>query len=392
MTYLDAALAFAITMLAISTVATQITNWIRNALGIRNDILKRMVGTFLKKEFRLVLDAEMCRLQSELEKGHADRIKESLRSPPSESPDVENSNSDEKSLEFEAKKGLIEWLRNLAIKIESFGAWIARCDFMKYTPDKVRTRSLAQEDLIDAASTFILKQVDELKEMSSEDLIAELKKHEMGRTLLTELGNKANGVFDQIARRYDAFGARVTESFKRSSQSWATGIAFLCALVLNIDSIFVAQSYVKNKEMRDGVIANLPAVASAYSNAVAQANELDKAAKTNVAQNSSNAVAAAAVTNQFASLNKSYEELQNSVKQLSGMGIPIGWDYFPHCLLLQKDGCSPAELSRGTCGGSIKWLLGCCITGLLAGLGAPFWYDVILGIQKIAKSSKPKKE
>jgi hypothetical protein len=39
------------------------------------------------------------------------------------------------------------------------------------------------------------------------------------------------------------------------------------------------------------------------------------------------------------------------------------------------------------------WILGILLTGVLAGLGAPFWYDTVVGISRIAeRSSNAKKD
>ena len=68
-----------------------------------------------------------------------------------------------------------------------------------------------------------------------------------------------------------------------------------------------------------------------------------------------------------------------SIERLQRDGLPIGWGYRPHCLLFEAGaggGCrgdqqpSPGPLSLA---GSILALLG---TGVLIGLGAPFWFDL----------------
>ena len=35
----------------------------------------------------------------------------------------------------------------------------------------------------------------------------------------------------------------------------------------------------------------------------------------------------------------------------------------------------------------MKWILGIVLTGLLAGLGSPFWYDAVAGLSRVVKNA-----
>lgn len=61
MPFLDAALAFALTMLAVSTVAGQLLDLARKALGLRARRMREMLEDFFASELRPVIDREMSR-------------------------------------------------------------------------------------------------------------------------------------------------------------------------------------------------------------------------------------------------------------------------------------------------------------------------------------------
>ena len=84
-------------------------------------------------------------------------------------------------------------------------------------------------------------------------------------------------------------------------------------------------------------------------------------------------------------LDKKIEELDTQLKNLASLGLPIGNAYFPHCRVL---GLEPPKGLDTTCSKKrppdaatlavegIAWFVKVIVTGLLIGLGAPFWYDV----------------
>ena len=78
------------------------------------------------------------------------------------------------------------------------------------------------------------------------------------------------------------------------------------------------------------------------------------------------------------------EKAQAALKQatdtldaVSGLGVPIGYHYFPYCLLFGDGGEKCIQKKE-----KISWIQYCLwsvyivFSGLLIGLGAPFWFDV----------------
>ncbi|MEI8383725.1 MAG: hypothetical protein WCJ09_26665, partial [Planctomycetota bacterium] len=66
--------------------------------------------------------------------------------------------------------------------------------------------------------------------------------------------------------------------------------------------------------------------------------------------------------------------------QLNSSSFPIGQKYFPYYPYGSKHCPSWGVRAR--------WILGIVLTCLCAGLGTPFWYDLITSLSKLTSSSK----
>jgi len=62
MPILDAALAFALTMLVVATAVTQIVGLLRNTAKLRNAELQKMLPEYFNKELKPVVDRELNRV------------------------------------------------------------------------------------------------------------------------------------------------------------------------------------------------------------------------------------------------------------------------------------------------------------------------------------------
>lgn len=110
---------------------------------------------------------------------------------------------------------------------------------------------------------------------------------------------------------------------------------------------------------------------------------------------------------------KTIQDAKNQVSGLRALGVPIGWDFYPNCpfgkdeakllkacpdcediILKSKtikcDGLSTCLLSTlaNDVIGFMVWLIKVIITGILIGLGAPFWFDVSKRLSQIRRGLK----
>ncbi len=303
MPFLDAALAFALTMLVVSTIVSQIVRVLRNTAKLRNTELQNMLAEFVEGELQPVVTRELKRLERQVSQEVTGQLSEAL--------------------------------------------------------GKLQMSDLFKPD-----------ELARLVDVSTEEIQERLKRSSLGQELLTELGDKAQMVFDELGRRYELVGDRFTQSFRENSRLWATGVALILAVVLNIDSIFLADSYVRNQSLRQEVIAHSDAFVNDYYVALVAELEKDKGK--------------AAVTKE--DLKAAFNEGRKQLGALPGLGFPIGWSYFPHAGF-QAD-VSDDYLHRNNLGGWLMWVFGILLTAVLAGLGAPFWYDAVSGISRVVQRAR----
>jgi len=204
------------------------------------------------------------------------------------------------------------------------------------------------------------------KPVSKETLMEVFKNSYLDKEFREELGEDTKAVYKELERRYQVAEEKATDQFKRRSQKWATYVALVLALVLNIDSIHIANSYFRDEKLRQGVVAEMEVIVAKYEAAVqAVANSADKGTTDGLIQ----AVA----------------DTREQVDLLASSGFPVGWSYFPHARILDKS--STDYENRNHLLGWVWWVLGVVLTGILAGLGAPFWFDAISGISRVAQTA-----
>ena len=264
---------------------------------------------------------------------------------------------------------------------------------------------------------FNQRNLNQLAKLTTADLKEQLKRSDLGSELLTHLGDKAEPVFDEFARRYESVSNRFAMQFRSKSRFWATIIAMIMAVGLNIDSVFILDSYLKNHTARDVIIGQMDQILEKYDTDVQEAiaslnSEPNPFAEFGLESDEE--------TNPADDFKLAYDKTRNTFESLMGFGLPIGWDYFPyserHTLFGEESSTeasteisSGAETTALTASDSLdddpsgvfadrrsisslgdlgKWIFGVCLTGLLAGVGAPFWYDLVTGISRVRERHK----
>lgn len=293
MPFLDAALAFALTMLVVSTAVSYIFRGLQKVFGLRSKELKRLLEDYLENGIQLRV--EQLKADGKLPAGVVD--------------------------------GLAEKAKALKLS-ELFAEKLARGG-----------------------------------NVSTEDLLAKLKDCALGKELEAKLTGRSEGVMKELGERFEAFGKESTRLFREKSRWWTTGIALFLAFAVNIDSIHLIESYVQNEGARQAVIAQRDAFVDDYE---ALVGKLEKdAGKDSVTKEE---------------LEQAFKDSRERVDTLASAPFPIGWSYFPHCGL--ADIQSKEFMHRHNLSGWVTWLIGIALTGWLAGLGAPFWYEQVAAIKR----------
>jgi hypothetical protein len=235
------------------------------------------------------------------------------------------------------------------------------------TADEIKT----QADKLGASLPFTEAELKKLTDVSTEELIERLQRSELGVKLLQSLGDKAKTTFEELGRRYEMVGDKFTNSFRANSRWWATAVALIIAFALNVDSLFIANSYIKNNGMREAVIAQKDSLEQGYNTLAEKLNQ--DQGKTDITK---------------AEFEQAFSDTKAQLDVFTSAGFPIGYSYFPYACNAKPD--APDCQSRNSNFGFTLWVLGCILTSLLAGLGGPFWYDIVSGVSRTVQSVRGK--
>ncbi len=300
MPLLDAALAFAVTMLAVATVVTGIVRfidwllprvpvlvkgWLKEWSGYRLAMFEKMMNEFLKDELKNIIKREL-----------------------------------------------------------------------KLADDVATTQAT---DAINAIKKELTRD-EVLTNIANSNLVDKLKQTDLGARLMA-VPSRTQEVFDEISRRYTAVEKRYTELFRAKARIVASAVALLLAVAFNIDSVSIANSYLKNPALAASIAARSDGTLKNLDNQIAKATP--KAA-------SEESQKLDAVVKQF---QDSTSELREQLKKLETSEFPFGWSYSPFA---QN---KPPWTTYAT------WLVGLLLTGFLAGLGAPFWHDALRNLTESAR-------
>ncbi|GMQ74825.1 MAG: hypothetical protein BMS9Abin01_0065 [Gammaproteobacteria bacterium] len=250
--------------------------------------------------------------------------------------------------------------------------------------------------------------------VSTEHVLRRLSELPRVKQLSVQAADKVKKEFYRLACKYEEFGSAVSASFKRRSQFWSIVFGIGLAIVANVDGIRVFEAYQAKSGLTQTVIARQDQFRAAYDqteirkraiagqeSAVAEAKSALAEAREKFGDDSPEVVAARdkreteekklAVLSNPEELRRLAGDAQQQVANLIALGVPIGNEYFPHCRLFGGDDLSttcagpawpPGEDSERWAkrfrflGYVLLWLVPVAVTGMLIGLGAPFWFDV----------------
>jgi hypothetical protein len=238
-------------------------------------------------------------------------------------------------------------------------------------PDQV------SEDLVQKAKDFKWRELiadpaaEDIKAVSVETLKEALKYSYLGIGLRNKLGDATVAVYKEIEHRYKIVEDKATEQFRRRSQVWATFVALVLAFAFNIDTIHIASSYIRHQAVREGVTAEMEKIAAAYETLSEDVDDAEGDMP-------------------LTEMGEAIGDIRHQLDLLTATGLPIGWSRFPHAGLMNK----PTQdfENRNSLLGWLSWFFGIALTGVLAGCGAPFWFDAVNGIARAARGravSKP---
>lgn len=361
MVLLDAALAFALTLAALATVVTIVMEIGLRFLGLRRKDQVKLIGELYKKE-----------IEPKLAKIGGRRTD--------------------------------QWSVVCKVLQNPFATKNMACDKARWRLH-LGIRSPIYERVSLEHVLKRLLEVDEIK-AALESTQAD------GRKILGELGQK-----------YDEYRSALSTRFRTRAQLASMIIGILLAFYMNIDAVRLFQWYVKNPTATAEVIAkseeilqnakradeSLESVPEPQPQAESQAQDAEGEVATTEGQSTTSDQAQEGEAKPDSEkLKLAIQSLQQQKALLAGLELPFGSQYFPYCRAPEDEGpkdgewISPDPLCQGakktgkekgrqsltlpTFLEYFAWLIKVLVTGMLIGLGAPFWYDVARRVAKVRQA------
>lgn len=285
----------------------------------------------------------------------------------------------------------------LTDKNASFEDFIKRLTWTRFLPDEKKASGLLAfiyKIPIIGKFTSIHRIVNarELKSLTTLEFIERLPETEAGRGLIAEAqkrGKKYLEIFlKDLASKYEDFGESATDYFSRRSRLVSVIVSICLAFALNINAIYLVKTFLENKEIRQTMVEQGNEVAKKLEE---QGKAIEGFMKIGGEGDRAN----------LEKIKENMQEINNTVKTMSSAGIPIGWDTAIWKKPVWQE--NKREKSDGLRYARYAWLLflwagSVLLTGLLIGLGGPFWFntfrklsalsDIIRGFQTPVQKEK----
>jgi hypothetical protein len=385
MPLIEAALAFAITMLALSLVCSSFVEIIHRVFSMREDGLKHMLGQMFDQVLAKYIVPELKTVARQKTPGIADALMdeqvEQMLASERESF-VERMKANRAPMGVKPKATPADPAAKIVKnKKRAFGLWSGR-DLTSMTPAHFMERLGS----IDIGETI-----------------------ERANAAANAAGAAAadakDAVLKDVAQKFEAFGKEAGEYFAGRARLLSVLVAIGVAFAAHVDAIDLFKTYLRDPNARAKVIEQSQALTAQYKSAQEAADAIKRLVPdTN-----------AAPADQKAQLEKFQKDLSEAiaganttVTQYAGLGVPLGWSeeriaaaHIGHlvwrCRGTPPGGTAPAWIAKCKQGDWFVWFedptvlavwLYLFLGGLLIGLGSPFWYDVVTGLTNIRSGGR----
>jgi hypothetical protein len=231
---------------------------------------------------------------------------------------------------------------------------------------------------------------DESRELSARDFLVRLSRTEIGTELYDTAKDEWETAIQRIETRYDELSAAASEWFKNSSAVGSLVIGVALAIALNVDGMRVFDFFLKNPDQAAAVVGNAEAYLKAHENMQGQVAEAKKTLETAATDDRAARAEAERILDEVAA---TYQRIETQRSQLAELGLPTGAGFFPYCR--PTDGKPSPDLRCEASGPAylaalVGWLFVVVLSGVLIGLGGPFWYNAATGLLRVTQMMRGK--
>ncbi len=185
-----------------------------------------------------------------------------------------------------------------------------------------------------------------------------------------------NDAKDKLALWFDGTMERSTEYFTREMQRFSLGIGFLLCLILNVDTLYLGRTLWEDPALRGAVAITAQATAPQLEQGLTENNPTVPG------------------TTGETDLQESFDDAQDTLRQLLDLRLPIGWTITAHdgtndTIALDNGRSDTRNLWMFWPGNNANWfglllekIVGIVITTIAVAQGAPFWFDLLRKITR----------
>ena len=219
--------------------------------------------------------------------------------------------------------------------------------------------------------------------MSVMEFMERLADSEVGQALAMEGEAYVLAAINDLTQKYDRFCAGAKEVFYNKARVWSVAASFLLAFSINVDAVRLFRTYLQDQPLRQAVIEQQDSIEREMRVAQATLKEV----QSDTARGPANKA-------ELEKIESRIKDVQAGVTDLKTMGVPVGYDYYPWCAGKKSDGTfidSQCPLASNNWTATLKflaWVFSVLLAGLLIGLGAPFWFDLATGLSNSLKLLK----
>jgi len=202
----------------------------------------------------------------------------------------------------------------------------------------------------------------------------EIKKH--GEAAAQGAADAVDAILKDIAQKFEGFGRDAASHFEGRARMLSVVIAIILAFCAHVDAVDLFKTYLRDPNARTKATEQAAAVTAQYR-AVREA------------------AAALNLTKEAAEQDAELERLKNeirtalanvnsTVQEYADLGSPLGWS-----VQRRKDaGMFQLAGTRFEVPTSPTVILYLFLGGLLIGLGSPFWYDVVTQLTTLGRTAR----
>jgi len=259
--------------------------------------------------------------------------------------------------------------------------WMLERFYDEVITTRLQTGALARENFLDTLTSNLSAPASKkvrLTALSYQEFANRFARTDAGRAVWEAIKQQAGGAEDQIKQSADAligqlaqqfarFEADATAYFAQRARSITIGVAIVVAFALNIDAVRLFSSFMADQQLTQRLLARaekITAVPAAPGGAAATIPAAAPVAPPDPSgpQKPARAADPSGITQQL--------------EETSALGLPIGSRYFPWCTEPSRPDAGCLATGGALVLQYVRWFAVTLLTGLLIGLGGPFWFDV----------------